>query len=310
MLATVLDQTHDCVKILSLDGVIQYVNRQGAESMELSDPEELVGRRWIELWPEEARPKVEHAIDQARLGERERFEAFRYNIKGRPGWWDVTVAPVRDDDGTVQYLVSIARDATAEVAERDRADAISTEMRHRLKNSLTVAAGLLMLSARNKPEVQGFATAVAEKLGQLANLQAMLLERADNKNLREVIPELMKVYAEQSLIEFGTLPEIIMSDGAMQALALVFGELCTNSLKYGAMKNGLKVQVDARHGDGELCLDWVEPTRIAERRPGGQGHGLIERMLQANGGSVAFTEEGDLLRVQVRLPVPEIATAH
>lgn len=43
LLATVLDQSHDCIKLLSLDGIIRYVNRQGAQAMELTSPAALIG---------------------------------------------------------------------------------------------------------------------------------------------------------------------------------------------------------------------------------------------------------------------------
>lgn len=94
LLATVLDQTHDCIKLLSPDGVIQYVNGQGARLMELSSPSELIGQSYLERWPEEVRPKISDALNAARQGQLGRFTASRLTNNAL-SWWDVTVILLR-----------------------------------------------------------------------------------------------------------------------------------------------------------------------------------------------------------------------
>lgn len=151
LLAAVLDQTHDCIKLLDLDGTIRHVNRQGALAMELSSPSVLIGQPYLERWPEGARAEAKRALAAARKGAPARFTASRPRLNGRPSWWDVTVSPVRAADGAITQFVTIARDMTVEVEERQRVEAISLEMRHRLKNALTVASGIVMMGAPGAP---------------------------------------------------------------------------------------------------------------------------------------------------------------
>lgn len=42
-----------------------------------------------------------------------RFEAFCPTAKGRPRWWDVAVAPIRDPKGQISRVLAVARDITA-----------------------------------------------------------------------------------------------------------------------------------------------------------------------------------------------------
>src|SRR4051812_38387921 len=103
LLAAVLDQTHDCIKLLNLDATIAYVNRRGALAMELSSPAVLVGQPYIERWPEAARPLVEAALAAARGGDLGRFTASRPQPSGGHSWWDVTISPVCAPTGSITH---------------------------------------------------------------------------------------------------------------------------------------------------------------------------------------------------------------
>jgi PAS domain S-box-containing protein len=303
LLATVLDQTHDCVKLLNLDGLIEYVNRQGALAMELSSPSELIGQSYLARWPEEVRPKLERALAAAHSGELGRFTASRPQPNGAPSWWDVTVSPVRGSTGAITHFVTIAREMTAEVTERERVEAISLEMRHRLKNALTVASGIVILSARGRPEVSDFANEIAVRLGQLSNVQALILDPEADKSLGQMVVALAGAYGSNAALEFGTLPEVKLSDRGMQALALCCGELATNSLKYGALRNGGRVRIDGETRDGIVELSWCEETEFGAARPEGQGLHLIERLIRTAGGTFRRVIDAGQMRAIMTLPL-------
>jgi two-component sensor histidine kinase len=205
--------------------------------------------------------------------------------------------------GTVAQFLAIARDTTTEVTERQRAAAISAEMRHRLKNALTIAAGIVAISARSKPELQPFAQEVTTRFAQLASVQDLLLDPTREKHLADIVPLLASAYGDASLLRFGAPPEAQLGDGAMQALALAFGELATNSLKYGALKQGQPIDVDADIVDTMLQLTWREPTEFGASREGAQGLGLIERLVGASGGRVERAFDDGILLVRLWLPI-------
>lgn len=302
LLAAVLDQTHDCIKLLDRDGVIQYVNGQGARLMELSSPSDLLGKSYIERWPKDVRSKVSDALDAAGQGQLGRFTASRLT-NGAVSWWDVTVSPVQAPNREIIHFVTIARDMTTEVRERDRVEAISLEMRHRLKNSLAVASGIIMLSARGTPELESFARQIASRLAQLSDVQALVLDPATEQMLDEYVPMLAGAYGNNALLKFGSLPHVKLGDRAMQALALCFGELATNSLKYGAMRNGNQVRVDGVSHSNNVTLTWLEETAFQDPRSGGRGLRLIERLVETAGGSFKREVGGEMMRATMTLPL-------
>lgn len=303
LLAAVLDQTHDCIKILDLDGTIRHVNRQGALAMELSSPALLIGQSYLDRWPEGARDEARRALAEARTGAPARFTASRPRPDGKPSWWDVTVSPVRGPNDAVTHFVTIARDMTAVVEERHRVEAISLEMRHRLRNALTVASGIVMMSARGRPEAREFAQGVADRLGQLARVQASVLDPDAERGLPGIVELLTEAYGDAARLEFGDLPDVKLSHRSVQALALCFGELATNSLKYGALRDGRPVTIAGSHDAGTVELSWTEVTDFGEGRPGSQGLGLMERLVGTAGGSFHRRVAAGRMSARVRLPI-------
>jgi two-component sensor histidine kinase len=191
----------------------------------------------------------------------------------------------------VEYLLAIARDTTAEIEERARVEAIGAEMRHRLRNAMTIAGAIVTMAARDRPELQPFVHQVTSRFAQLGKAQELILAPSADKPFSRMMPLLASAYGNLSL-EFGTLPDVKLNDRAMQALALVFGELATNSLKYGALKHGNRILVDGRLAGNEVELTWREETVFAGQREGAQGLTLIDRIVRASGGRIerAFGE--------------------
>jgi PAS domain S-box-containing protein len=109
----ILESSSDCVKVLDLGGRVAYVNPAGVELMELCGAEEMLSRPWVDFWEGEYHHVACDAVARAKAGERARFEGFCKTTAGTPKWWDVVVAPVTDDDGTLVQLLVVSRDITA-----------------------------------------------------------------------------------------------------------------------------------------------------------------------------------------------------
>ncbi|GHA77322.1 hybrid sensor histidine kinase/response regulator [Cognatilysobacter bugurensis] len=102
----------DCVKLLDLEGRLLDMNQNGRCAMEIDDFAPLCGQRWTSLWPEESRDALLSMIEAAREGRSARLTAFCPTAKGKPRWWDVTVAPVPGVDGSPRSILSVSRDVT------------------------------------------------------------------------------------------------------------------------------------------------------------------------------------------------------
>lgn len=113
-LQAVFEASGDCIKLVSLDGCIEYMNEPGLRSMEVDGPESPIGRQWTDFWPLEATPHVQKALERARAGHGYRFSGFCPTAKGTPRWWDVLVSPIREENGEVKRVLAVSRDITRE----------------------------------------------------------------------------------------------------------------------------------------------------------------------------------------------------
>ncbi len=109
---SMIEASADCVKLIGLDGRLQFMNKQGLAALEIEDGSRLLGRSWAELLPAVERPKVKAAIEAARYGQIGRFNAGCPTATGKPKWWDVIVTPICDEQGQPRQLLAISRDIT------------------------------------------------------------------------------------------------------------------------------------------------------------------------------------------------------
>lgn len=305
LLVALFDPMPDCVALLDEEGLIRFVNPAAAAAMAPGSPDVLPGQSWIERWPEMVRPRLNDALCAARRGDADRFTTSRRDTQGADRWWDVTVTPIAGEGDARPGFLVIARDVTTEIAERKRTAAISAEMRHRMKNALTIASGILAMTARGRPEVRSFVEEVTARLGQIAAIQDLLLDPARDKRLADIVPLLAGAYGGPVLIRFGATPNVRLGETAMQALALAFGELATNSLKYGALQRGEPIDVEGIVADAMLQLTWREPTAFGAPRAGAQGLGLIDRLIAASGGRFDRSFADGVYRARLCLPIIE-----
>jgi PAS domain S-box-containing protein len=112
--AAVARASQDVMRILTLDGMVEYMNERGLELLEIDRFETKQGQPWESLWPAKARPAIRTALDQARRGMAAEFTACGPTAKGSPRWWHTVVSPVRDAEGAVVRLLATSRDVTAE----------------------------------------------------------------------------------------------------------------------------------------------------------------------------------------------------
>ena len=308
MLAAVLDQSADCIKVIGPSGSLDFMNRNGRCAMGIDDFALVAGKDWWDLWPAEAQHLIRDAVAKAQDGQNSRFEAFCPTGKGEPRWWDVSVAPLRDEHGTLKGLISISRDISGDIAERELRESTAAEMKHRLSNAYALTSAIVMATARGNAERETFAREIVERLQRLGVAQSLLLQgdAIGIATLDTLVRRLTEPFCgDCSALHIASLPEVELDETQVRTLALVLGEFSTNSNKYGALGHGGKIAIDGRIDGHVLRLDWRETTDRpvdGEARDGSSGLTLIRRMIAAHGGSLDIEWRADGLDIAVTLP--------
>lgn len=308
MLAAILDQSADCIKVIGPTGSLDFMNRNGRCAMGIDDFALVAGKDWWDLWPDEAQPLIRNAIAKAQNGEHSRFEAFCPTAKGDPRWWDVSVAPLRDEHGVLKGLISISRDISGDMVARELRESTAAEMRHRLQNAYALTSAIITATARGTPEREAFAREIVERLARLGIAQSLLLDGGTigTATLDELVRRLTEPFCgDGAALDIAPLPAVELDERQVRTLALVLGEFSTNSNKYGALGHGGRIAIDGSLNDDVLRLEWCETTNRpvdVDQRDGSTGLTLIRRMLAAHGGGLDIAWRGDGLDIKVNLP--------
>lgn len=308
MLAAILDQSADCIKVIGPDGTLDFMNRNGRCAMGIDDFASVAGKNWWELWPAESQPMIRNAIAEARNGKNSRFEAFCPTAKGERRWWDVSVAPLRDEQGELKGLISVSRDISADIGARQMREATAAEMKHRLQNAYALTSAIVMATARGSPEREAFAHEIVERLQRLGIAQSLLLDgdAIGTATLDALVRRLTEPFCGNGAsLDIAPLPDFTLDETQVRTLALVLGEFSTNSNKYGALGHGGRIAIDCAIVDKALHLNWRETTDHpvdAKERDGSLGLNLIRRTLAAHRGALDIDWRQDGLDIAVTLP--------
>jgi len=163
LLHTLMDNIPDAIYFS--DSALRFtrVNRAHARAAGYDDPEQLIGKTDLDIYPEEFARQAfaeEQAIIRSGQPSIDQVEMIP-GASGEERWFSATKAPVLDRQGTVTGLVGVSREITERVrAERQiEADlqektALLQEVHHRVKNNLAVIAALLEMQANASQDEQ------------------------------------------------------------------------------------------------------------------------------------------------------------
>lgn len=112
---SMIQATSDCVKILTVDGRIVFVNQIGLDELMGGSLAEVRDTVWSAYWPPQARPALEEAIDLTAQGRHIYCELPRETETGADRLWAVNLTPVFGENGRVIAIVVMSRDKTANI---------------------------------------------------------------------------------------------------------------------------------------------------------------------------------------------------
>lgn len=266
------------------DGTIDYLNRRWREFTGAKDP--LDDEPWLNFLHPEDRDRMLSTWGQSVEAEKNYKAEFRYrHHSGEYRWMAVEAAPLRDDDGRVVRWFGSNTDIHAAKQLQAERELVARELDHRLKNLFAIIDSLIGLSARDDPPAKPYAERLRSKLTALSSAHNLIwqAETQGGLKLQTLLQTILSPYENDGFPRLairGANPEI--DARAITPLALLFHELATNAVKYGALSSPTgKVRIDIEHAVDEVRIGWIESVPHPLPAP---------KMLSPNGfGSTLFT---------------------
>ena len=288
------------------DGQTDYFNARWYEFTGVA-PGSHFGSGWVDALHPDDRDMASREWGKA-VASGEPFEV-EYRLRRHDGEYRWTLArglPVRDEANGANRWFGTNTDIHERKGMIESQELLTRELSHRIKNIFSVIGGLIGFEARGAPEFKPIADGVMARIAALGRAHDFVRpeDEIEGADLCRLLDKLFEPYHDgddiRVRIDCGTKP---IADHATTPLALIFHELATNSVKYGALsvpEGRVELQVD-EEGD-ELRFDWREmggPVPVAPAAGGGgfgttlvdisvvrSLHGTIERHYLESGAEV------------------------
>ncbi len=193
------------------------------------------------------------------------------------------LTPYRDTSGAIDGVVATFVDVTGLAASEERQRTLVSELNHRVKNSLAVIMAIAQQTLARSSSPEDFSKAFFARLHAMARSHELLSrenwgEVGVEPTLRQALAPYCPSGCERvsfSGQELKLTPELALS------LGMIFSELATNAVKYGALSTESgRVAIDwtmsgAKNGAApELTLNWRESGGPLAKTPEKIGFGL------------------------------------
>jgi PAS domain S-box-containing protein len=214
---------------------------------------------------------------------------------GRTIWCSIRSSTVRDSEGTFLYGVRVVQDITARKEADDRQKLLMDELNHRVKNTLATVQSLAAQTARGADSPETFRKAFEGRLIALSQAHDQLTRRhwasADLRTIAKAATTPYLARGQERIVLEGD--DVTVTPRVALTLSMVFHELTTNAVKYGALSTPAgRVDVIWRVVQGpshppSLWIEWREHDGPPVAAPTRQGFG--SRFIE---GSVAMELQG------------------
>jgi PAS domain S-box-containing protein len=285
-LAAIVASSDDAIISKDLNGIITSWNG-GAERLFGYTEQEVLGKPVTILIPADRQDEEPHILSRIRRGERiEHYETIRQRKDGRLVDISLSVSPIVSPAGRVLGASKIARDITQRKTAEKYKDVLLAEMKHRVKNSLALAASIAMQSFRSARAEER--STFTSRLRALANAHDVLSRQSwERAWLNEVVDRTLEPHRTgQGRIRISG-PDVDIDSRTAVAIAMALHELATNAAKYGALSQApgtvdIEWEMPGDRPDA-VVLRWRERGGPPVEKPRRTGFGsrLIQRGLAA-----------------------------
>jgi len=241
---------------------------------------------------------------------------IEYRLRHHDGTYRWTLGralPMTDASGAILRWIGTCTDIHEQKLASEEREVIAQELSHRIKNIFAVISGLISFAARSHPDFRPIADDLRSRVTALGRAHDFVRPHSANSrphahqnSLHGLLEALFLPYqpADAARIRVsGT--DVAIDDRSATPLALLFHELATNAVKYGALSNdsghvAVTIDVDA----DQVSLTWHEHGGPAVSHPATVGFGAQLIDLSATrqlGGTVVHDWAADGLRVVLKV---------
>jgi PAS domain S-box-containing protein len=235
---------------------------------------------------------------------------------GSEFWASIFVSPVRNESGeVVQHFVSFV-DLTKHKQAHAQARLLIDELNHRVKNTLATVQSIVWQAFRNSADPGAIRESIEGRIFALSRSHDLLTrENWESAGLLDLVKEALGPFGiangrgERFVIEGGNIrlpPKVTLT------LGVVFNELATNAVKYGAFSDdtgsvSIRWAIEPTPEGDRLVVHWQEKNGPSVTKPSRKGFGsqVIERGLAHElEGSANLDYQTDGLICTINIPVP------
>jgi two-component sensor histidine kinase len=285
--------------------------------------------RGYSLWDLPPQPFVAFEDLSAKIhpADRDRVRAAFAATRGIVGAYDIDFRIIaggdvrwisargQGDDADIEgrTMFGVFLDVTGRKQAEESNELLAGEMSHRVKNLLSIAAGLTAITSRSVTTASDMAQQLTSRLGALGRAHDLVRpvpgRRENGALLGDLVTILLAPYDDTAAFSGRirvSVPRMSVGESGATALAMVLHELATNSVKYGCLSvSAGTLDVSAVAQDDEVMLVWTErggPAVAAPNRAEGFGTGLMARKMTGQlNGSVEheWSQEGAIVTLRM-----------
>jgi two-component system CheB/CheR fusion protein len=218
------------------------------------------------------------------------------------------ILPYRNRNNVVDGVLVTFVDVTDMVNAERQQRTLVEELNHRVRNMLTVVGAIANQTLSRSESPDKFADAFLGRIQSMGKAYDLVSrEQWGEVTLHDILASALRPHAEErdDRVSLGG-PDIAFAPQQALALGMVFHELTTNALKYGALSKAKgRVAVTWEVEKGRLVITWLERDGPEIAKPNRRGFGteLIERELKSVlSARVTFDYAPEGVEVRISIP--------
>jgi two-component sensor histidine kinase len=186
---------------------------------------------------------------------------YSFAVANRPTGF--TLAVYAFTSAFLAWVVGVARLAfDASIANEAQRDYVARESVHRIKNLIAVVQAISAKVSREASSFEEYRSTLSTRLSALAIAQGVLVRRDwQDVEIHELIDSALAPFLPNPGLHLEGGPAATVPAQHVNGLCMALYELCTNAMKYGALRQGKgPVNLSWRRDGDDCVLEWREQS--------------------------------------------------